>query len=138
MGRATVILRGSGPPRLLNKTAVAPCDRGLSMGPHDERSDLPGLKLCQREIDRVFGDGYAAAHPDVVTAVVQSAASDWAASRIAIAIERVAEALLIERGGATHPAAARAVSPTPITRACTHKIAIGDSDLIKVRFAPLC
>jgi hypothetical protein len=28
--------------------------------------------------------------------VVQSAASDWAATRLAIAIERVAEALLIE------------------------------------------
>ena len=44
----------------------------------------------------MFGDGYAAAHPDVVTAVVQSAASDWAATRLAIAIERVAEALLVE------------------------------------------
>ena len=44
----------------------------------------------------MFGPGYAAAHPDVVTAVVQSAASDWAATRLAVAIERVAEALLIE------------------------------------------
>ena len=32
------------------------------------------LDVVQREIDRVFGDGYAAAHPDVVTAVLQSAA----------------------------------------------------------------
>jgi hypothetical protein len=54
------------------------------------------LEVVQREIDRVFGDGYAAAHPDVVTAVVQSAASDWAATRLAVAIERVAEALLAE------------------------------------------
>jgi hypothetical protein len=54
------------------------------------------LEVVQREIDRVFGPGYAAAHPDVVTAVMQSAASDWAATRLAIAIERVAEALLIE------------------------------------------
>jgi hypothetical protein len=44
----------------------------------------------------VFGGGYAAAHPDLVTAVVQSAASDWAATRLAIAIERIAEALLVE------------------------------------------
>jgi hypothetical protein len=51
------------------------------------------LEVVQREIDRVFGDGYAAAHPDVVTAVVQSAASDWAATRLAVAIERVAIAL---------------------------------------------
>ena len=35
------------------------------------------LEVCQREIDRVFGDGYASAHPYVVSAVVQSAASDW-------------------------------------------------------------
>jgi hypothetical protein len=54
------------------------------------------LEVVQREIDRVFGAGYAAAHPDVVTAVVQSAATDWAATRLAVAIERVAEALLVE------------------------------------------
>ena len=34
--------------------------------------------------------------------------------------------------------AARAAAPTPMTWACIHKIATGDSDLIKVRFAPLC
>jgi hypothetical protein len=54
------------------------------------------LEVVRREIDRVFGAGYAAAHPDVVTAVVQSAATDWAATRLAVAIERVAEALLVE------------------------------------------
>jgi hypothetical protein len=54
------------------------------------------LEVVQREIDRVFGAGYAAAHPDVVSAVVSSAASDWAATRLAVAIERVAEALLVE------------------------------------------
>ena len=51
------------------------------------------LEVVQREVDRVFGDGYAAAHPDFVTAVVQSAASDWAAARLAAAIEHVAIAL---------------------------------------------
>ena len=33
------------------------------------------LPQCRREIDRVFGDGYATAHPNVVSAVVQSAAA---------------------------------------------------------------
>ena len=65
------------------------------------------LDVVQREIDRVFGDGYAAAHPDVVTAVLQSAASDWAATRLAIAIERVAEALLIEEETQQHLVLAR-------------------------------
>jgi hypothetical protein len=39
---------------------------------------------------------YARAHPEVLVVVVQSAASDWAAARLAVAIERVAEALLAE------------------------------------------
>jgi hypothetical protein len=60
------------------------------------------LEVVQREIDRVFGPGYAAAHPDVVTAMVQSAASDWAATRLAIAIERVAAALLVEEETQQH------------------------------------
>jgi hypothetical protein len=42
----------------------------------------------------VFGDGYAAAHPELVAVVMQTAASDWAASRLAVAIERVAAALV--------------------------------------------
>jgi hypothetical protein len=54
------------------------------------------LEVVQREIDRVFGDGHAAAHPELVIAVVNAASSDWAASRLAVAIERVAEALLVE------------------------------------------
>jgi hypothetical protein len=36
------------------------------------------LEVCRSEIDRVFGDGYGAAHPELVIAVMQSAASDWA------------------------------------------------------------
>jgi hypothetical protein len=43
-------------------------------------------KVCRREIDRVFGDGYAAAHLDVVTAVVQSATNDCAAARLAVSL----------------------------------------------------
>jgi hypothetical protein len=44
------------------------------------------LQLAQREIDRVFGDGYAAAHSDVVAAAVTSAAIDYAAGVIAGAL----------------------------------------------------
>ena len=65
------------------------------------------LEVCRLEIDRVFGDGYATAHPDVVSAVVQSAASDRAATRLAIAIERVAAALLVEKETQQHLVLAR-------------------------------
>ena len=52
------------------------------------------LELARQEIDRVFGSGHAQQHPEVVVAVMQTAASDWAASRLAVAIERVAAALV--------------------------------------------
>jgi hypothetical protein len=54
------------------------------------------LQLARDEIDKTFGPGYAAAHPDVLAVTVQTAASDWAAARISAAIERVAEALLVD------------------------------------------
>jgi hypothetical protein len=54
------------------------------------------LELARAKVDRVFGDGQAAAHPELVIAVVNAASSDWAESRLAVAIERVAEALLVE------------------------------------------
>ena len=57
---------------------------------------LDRLSLAQQKIDELFGADYARAHPEVLVVVVQSAASDWAAARLAIAIERVAEALLVE------------------------------------------
>ena len=47
------------------------------------------LELARQEIDRVSGSGHARQHPEVVVAVMQTAASDWAASR-------VAEALFVE------------------------------------------
>jgi hypothetical protein len=40
------------------------------------------LQFAQQEIDRVFGDGYAAANPRLVASVVESATSDWAAATI--------------------------------------------------------
>ena len=52
------------------------------------------LQFARDEIDRVFGDGYAAAHPDAVAAVMTSAATDFAALTIARAIGEVAAALL--------------------------------------------
>jgi hypothetical protein len=55
---------------------------------------LPNLGVARAE--RVFGSGHAAANPQLVIAVMHAASSDWAATRLAVAIERVAEALLVE------------------------------------------
>jgi hypothetical protein len=44
------------------------------------------LELARDEVDRVFGDGYAQAHPEVVSAVMISASLDWAAMTIAAAL----------------------------------------------------
>jgi hypothetical protein len=41
-------------------------------------------------------DGHLAAHPELVIAVMNAASSDWTASRLAVAIEQVAVALLAE------------------------------------------
>jgi len=51
------------------------------------------LEFAVREVDRVFGANYAREHPEVIVATMQTAASDWAAARIALAIEAVAAAL---------------------------------------------
>jgi hypothetical protein len=48
------------------------------------------LETCRQEIDRVFGAGHAAAHPDLVSALMLTAALDFAAVRISCAIEQVA------------------------------------------------
>jgi hypothetical protein len=57
---------------------------------------LDRLSLAQQKIDEIFGPDFARQHPDVLITVVRSSASDWAAHRLAIAIERVAEALTVE------------------------------------------
>jgi hypothetical protein len=54
------------------------------------------LEVVRRELDRCFGDGHAAAHPELVIAVMNAASSEYAAQLIARAIEHVAEALLVE------------------------------------------
>jgi hypothetical protein len=68
---------------------------------------LDRLSLAQQKIDELFGPNYAREHPDVLVVVVQSAASDWAAARLALAIERVAEALLVEEETQQHIVPAR-------------------------------
>ena len=54
---------------------------------------LDRLALAQQTIDELFGADYAREHPEVLAVVMQSAASDWAATRLAAAIEHVAIAL---------------------------------------------
>jgi hypothetical protein len=54
------------------------------------------LEVVTREIDRVFGDGHAAANPQLVAAVLASASSDWAAQLIARSLQDIAAALLAE------------------------------------------
>ena len=66
------------------------------MLPDDVDVVLDRLSFAQQKINKIFGAGFAEQHPEVVVVVVQSAASDWAAARLAAAIERVAEALLAE------------------------------------------
>ena len=54
---------------------------------------LDRLQTAAQKIDALFGADYARSHPEVLVVVVQSAASDWAAQRLGVAIERIAEAL---------------------------------------------
>ena len=54
------------------------------------------LQLVRDEIDKAFGAGFAEKHPELVIATMNAASSDWAASRLAVAIERVAAALLLD------------------------------------------
>jgi hypothetical protein len=54
------------------------------------------LEFVCEQLNKQFGDGYAREHPEMVSAIMATAASDWAASRIAVAIEHVAVALLAE------------------------------------------
>jgi len=52
------------------------------------------LELAKTEIDKTFGDGFAAAHPEVLIAVVNAASSDWAAQLLARSLRDVAVALI--------------------------------------------
>jgi hypothetical protein len=49
----------------------------------------------------VFGDGHAAAHPELVVAIVHAASSDWAARVITAGLQDIAVALV--EGGVELP-----------------------------------
>ena len=59
-------------------------------------------QFARDEIDRCFGPGYAADHPDVVAAVMQSASMDYAAHLLAHAIADIAHALDDGDNGVDH------------------------------------
>ena len=63
-----------------------------------EAKSVSRLELAREEVDRVFGDGSAAAHPELVVAIVHAASSDWAARVICAALEDIAGAVA-ESGG---------------------------------------
>ena len=72
------------------------------------------LELARDEVDRVFGDDHAAAHPELIVAIVQAASSDWAARVICAALEDIAGALVegsVELGNAGLVAARSIVRP---------------------------
>src|SRR4030095_15545907 len=59
----------------------------------DERRGYVAKSACRapgrsrEEVDRVFGPGHAAEHPELVVAIVHAASSDWAARVICAALE---------------------------------------------------
>lgn len=55
---------------------------------------LSRFAFAVSEIDRTLGPGYAKQHPEVLCAVMQSAASDYAAMAIARGLDNIATALL--------------------------------------------
>jgi hypothetical protein len=72
------------------------------------------LELARDEVDRVFGAGHAAAHPELVVAIVHAASSDWAARVICAALEDIAGALV--EGGVELPGNAGLVAARSIVR----------------------
>ena len=80
-GRSRIPFRGGGHPRRIPE----PVSR---------------LEMVRSEVDRLFGDGFAAPHPELGAATMATGASDWAAARLASAIEQVAVALVAEEQSA--------------------------------------
>jgi hypothetical protein len=70
------------------------------------------LELARDEVDRVFGAGHAAAHPELVVAIVHAASSDWAARVITAGLQDIAGALVeggVALGGNASLVAARSI-----------------------------
>ena len=59
------------------------------------------LEMVRQEVDRLFGEGFAAAHPELVAAVMATAASDYMAVAIARGLQDIAAALV--EGGVELP-----------------------------------
>jgi hypothetical protein len=72
------------------------------------------LELARDEVDRVFGDGHAAAHPELVVAIVHAASSDWAARVITAGLQDIAVALV--EGGVELPGCHSACNFDPLNR----------------------
>jgi hypothetical protein len=60
------------------------------------------VDLARREIDRILGDGYASAHPDVLAAVITSATADFATIHITRALQDIAAALIDPEDDSSH------------------------------------
>jgi hypothetical protein len=75
-----------------------PTPKAPTFGPHATPSPFatPRLPCDDAEAVVLQLDGLAAAHPELVIAVMNAASSDWAALRLGVAIERVAEGSLAE------------------------------------------
>ena len=61
----------------------------LSLGGQMSESQWANSKPA-REVDRVFGDGHAAAHPELVVAIVHAASSHWTARVITAGLQDIA------------------------------------------------
>jgi hypothetical protein len=75
-----------------------PTPKPPTFGPHPTPRPFatPRLPCDDAEAVVLQLDGLAAAHPELVIAVMNAASSDWTALRLGVAMERVAEALLVE------------------------------------------
>src|SRR6516225_8986107 len=71
---------------------VCPPPGGLVM----PDNPITRLTFIRDEVDRTFGEGYSAAHPDIVCAMLASAASDHAACILAHALSDIAAALVVD------------------------------------------